>query len=53
MADTISVSIPDDEKEIMEWVEQQVDEKKFSSVSHAVRYCIHQVKEGEKKEVLA
>jgi len=53
MAETISVSIPDDEKDLLEWVEREVDKKRFSNKSHAIRYALHKTRESEKNNVIA
>jgi len=36
--------------DIIKWIEEQIEKKRFSSVSHAVEYCLYQVMEKEKKE---
>lgn len=43
----MSVSIDPD---ILKWIDDQIDEKRFASRSHAVEYCLHKmmVKESGK-----
>jgi len=53
MAERFSVSVPDGEMDLMEWVDKMVEEKRFSNRSHAIRYALHQLKEDGKRDVLA
>lgn len=53
MAERFSVSVPDDEMDLIEWVDEMVDKKRFSNRSHAIRYALHKIKEDDKRDVLA
>jgi Arc/MetJ-type ribon-helix-helix transcriptional regulator len=35
---------------ILAWIEEQIEKKRFASVSHALEYAIQQLIEKEKKE---
>lgn len=35
-------------KEILEWINEQIREKRFSNVSHALEYAIYQLMKKEK-----
>lgn len=41
MKKKISVAI---DGELLEWIEKQIREKRFASVSHAVNYCVNEEK---------
>jgi len=47
MADTISVSVKDDDQEILEWIERKKDRGEFSSTSHAFVYAVKRLKNDE------
>lgn len=40
----ISVSI---DPEILTWIDEQIDEKRFASRSHAIEYCLHKMRVRE------
>ena len=44
MKKKISVAI---DEELFEWIEKQVQERRFASVSHAVNYCVNKVETME------
>jgi Arc/MetJ-type ribon-helix-helix transcriptional regulator len=35
---------------ILEWIDKQIEKKRFASVSHAIEYAVQQLIEKEKKE---
>lgn len=53
MADRISVSVPDEDWDLIEWVDEMVEKKRFSNRSHAIRYALYRLKEDDRRDVLA
>lgn len=47
---TISITI---DPELVKWIDQKIQEKKFANRSHGIEYCLYQVKQGMKCEILA
>lgn len=33
------------DKEIVDWIDKQIEKKVFASRSHAIEFCVHKVKE--------
>lgn len=52
MAEKLSISIPEDDKELLEWVDEKVEEGAFQGRSHGIRRCIQIVKEDDRREVV-
>lgn len=53
MAQNISVSFPDDDDELLEWIEQKSEEGVFANRSHGIVRCVQIVKERhDEKELL-
>jgi Arc/MetJ-type ribon-helix-helix transcriptional regulator len=42
-----SISI---DKELMLWINQQIEQKRFKDVSHAIEYSIYQLKSKDEKK---
>ncbi|GAI09803.1 unnamed protein product [marine sediment metagenome] len=42
-----TVTLPDD---VLEWIDKQIEVRRFSSLSHALEYCVYQQIQMEKKE---
>lgn len=38
------------DSELIKWIDEEIRKKRFSSRSHAFEFCVHRVKEKEKKE---
>jgi len=45
--ESISVTI---DSELLEWVDEQIEEHRFASRSHAVEYCLNSVRETDAEE---
>jgi len=41
-----TVTLPDD---VLEWIDKQIKVRRFSSLSHALEYCVYQQIQREKK----
>lgn len=52
MAERVTISIPDQRKELLEWVETQVEEGRFNNRSHAFWYAVKKMKDGGVEEVV-
>jgi len=37
-------------KELMDWIQEQIKQKRFKDVSHAIEYSLYRVMEETKKE---
>jgi Arc/MetJ-type ribon-helix-helix transcriptional regulator len=44
MKKKISVAVDED---LLAWIEKQVQKKRFASVSHAVNYCLNEIRGRE------
>lgn len=42
-----TVTLPDD---VLEWIDKQIEVRRFSSLSHALEYCVYQQIQRERKE---
>jgi Arc/MetJ-type ribon-helix-helix transcriptional regulator len=42
-----TVTLP---KDVVEWLEQQIEERRFSNVSHGLEYAVYQLMKKEKGE---
>ncbi|MGC8693534.1 MAG: ribbon-helix-helix domain-containing protein [Thermoplasmata archaeon] len=42
----VSVSVDED---LLEWVQEEIEKKRFASVSHAINFALHRLKEDNKK----
>jgi Arc/MetJ-type ribon-helix-helix transcriptional regulator len=52
MAERVTISIPDDRKDLLDWVDKKVEDGKFSSRSHGFWYAVKELKDGETEDVL-
>lgn len=41
-----TVTLPDD---VLEWIDKQIEVRRFSGLSHALEYCVYQQIQREKK----
>lgn len=48
MGQNVSVYFKDNEKELLEWIDDKVEEGKFRNRAHAVTRCIKYTKENGK-----
>lgn len=44
-----TVTLPDD---VLEWIEKQIEVRRFSSLSHALEYCVYQQIQRERNEAV-
>jgi Arc/MetJ-type ribon-helix-helix transcriptional regulator len=42
-----TVTLP---KDVIEWLEKQIEERRFSNLSHGIEYAVYQLMKKEKKE---
>lgn len=52
MAERVTVSIPENRTEYLEWVDEKVEEGEFSSRSHAFWYGIKKLKDDGVSDVV-
>lgn len=45
MGERISIHFTDDSEELLEWVDDRVDEGRFASRSHGIRFCVRKAKD--------
>lgn len=45
-----TVTLPDD---VLEWIDKQIEVRRFSGLSHALEYCVYQQIQREKERVNA
>lgn len=50
MVERVSVSVKEDQKEILDWVEERVDDGTFRSKSHAFCHAVKIMKDSGVKE---
>jgi len=36
--------------EIIKWIKEQIEKKRFSSISHGLEWCVYQIMEKEREE---
>ena len=38
-------------KEILDWLKEQIEQKRFGSISHGIEFCVHREMQREKQEI--
>lgn len=50
MATRVTISVPNDDKEIVDWVERKVEDRRFRNASEAFREGIKELMDKEKSD---
>lgn len=51
MADRVSISVPDSDEDLLEWVDNKVEEGVFRSRSHGFCYAVKHLRDAGKEEI--